>query len=382
MKKSVLIPVMLCFFAMGFVDLVGIASNYVKEDLALNDATANMIASLVFFWFLIFSVPTGMLMNRIGRKNTVLLSLAVTVLALLMLVFGQSFAVLLVAFSLLGIGNALLQTSLNPLVSVVTGGENLASTLTFGQFVKATASFLAPLIAMWGATSAIPSFGLGWRVLFPIYMVIGILATLWLFGTRIHEEPVEGKASSVADCFRLLGKPVVLLSFVAIMCCVGIDVGVNTTAPKVLMERLGMSLNEAAFATSLYFIFRTIGSLTGSAILRMMKGRTFFVISIILLAIGLVVLLYGTGRTVLYVAIALLGLGNSNIFALIIANAITQIPDKQNEVSGLMITGIFGGTVFPLVMGFMSDRFGQAGAIIVMAVGVLFLLTYLRSIKN
>ena len=192
MKKSVLIPVMLCFFAMGFVDLVGIASNYVKEDLALNDATANMIASLVFFWFLIFSVPTGMLMNRIGRKNTVLLSLAVTVLALLMLVFGQSFAVLLVAFSLLGIGNALLQTSLNPLVSVVTGGENLASTLTFGQFVKATASFLAPLIAMWGATSAIPSFGLGWRVLFPIYMVIGILATLWLFGTRIHEEPIEG----------------------------------------------------------------------------------------------------------------------------------------------------------------------------------------------
>ena len=176
--------------------------------------------------------------------------------------------------------------------------------------------------------------------------------------------------------------PVVLLSFIAIICHVGIDVGVNTTAPKILMERLGITLNDAAFATSLYFIFRTIGSLTGSAILRMMKGRTFFVISIILLAIGLVVLLYGTGRTVLYVAIALLGLGNSNIFALIIANAITQIPDKQNEVSGLMITGIFGGTVFPLVMGFMSDRFGQAGAIIVMAVGVLFLLTYLRSIKN
>lgn len=64
-----LIPVMLCFFAMGFVDLVGIASNYVKADLGLTDSQANIFPSLVFFWFLIFSVPTGMLMNRIGRKK-------------------------------------------------------------------------------------------------------------------------------------------------------------------------------------------------------------------------------------------------------------------------------------------------------------------------
>ena len=76
-SKLSIIPVMLCFFAMGFVDLVGIASNYVKEDLNLNDATANLFPSLVFFWFLIFSVPTGILMNKIGRKKTVLLSLLV-----------------------------------------------------------------------------------------------------------------------------------------------------------------------------------------------------------------------------------------------------------------------------------------------------------------
>ena len=381
MKKSVLIPVMLCFFAMGFVDLVGIASNYVKEDLALNDATANMIASLVFFWFLIFSVPTGMLMNRIGRKHTVL-SLAVTVLALLMLVFGQSFAVLLVAFSLLGIGNALLQTSLNPLVSVVTGGENLASTLTFGQFVKATASFLAPLIAMWGATSAIPSFGLGWRVLFPIYMVIGILATLWLFGTRIHEEPVEGKASSVADCFRLLGKPVVLLSFVAIMCCVGIDVGVNTTAPKVLMERLGMSLNEAAFATSLYFIARTVGCFTGSFFLRVMKQRTFYIISVAMIFLALLGLGVGTTKAVLYTSIVLIGYGDSNLFSIIVSRAMLSESTKQNEVSGLMITGIFGAMIFLQLMGFASDAIGQLGAVLVLAAGALFLAFYTKLVKE
>ena len=177
-NRMAIVPVMLCFFAMGFVDLVGIASNYVKEDLQLSDSTANVLPSLVFFWFLIFSVPTGMLMNRIGRKKTVLLSLVVTVVSLLLPLFGENFPLMLVSFSLLGIGNALMQTSLNPLVSSVIQGGNLASTLTFGQFVKAIASFLAPYIAMWGAMATIPSFGMGWRVLFPIYMVIGIVASL------------------------------------------------------------------------------------------------------------------------------------------------------------------------------------------------------------
>ena len=166
---------MLCFFCMGFVDLVGIASNYVKEDLHLNDSTANIFPSLVFFWFLIFSVPTGMLMNKIGRKKTVLLSLVVTLISLALPLFGENFGIMLVAFSLLGIGNALMQTSLNPLVSTVMGGGNLASTLTFGQFIKAIASFIAPYLAMWGATQVIPSLGYDWRILFAIFFVVGAL---------------------------------------------------------------------------------------------------------------------------------------------------------------------------------------------------------------
>ena len=194
-----IIPVMLCFFCMGFVDLVGIASNYVKEDLSLTDSVANIFPSLVFFWFLIFSVPTGMLMNKIGRKKTVLLSLIVTAVSLLLPIFGENFGIMLVAFSLLGIGNALMQTSLNPLVSTVMGGGNLASTLTFGQFVKAIASFSAPYLAMWGATQLIPEFGLNWRILFAIFLIVGLLSTLWLWATPIHEEPIEGKPSTFIE---------------------------------------------------------------------------------------------------------------------------------------------------------------------------------------
>ena len=380
-NKLAIIPVMLTFFTMGFVDLVGIASNYVKEDLALSDSVANVLPSLVFFWFLIFSVPTGMLMNKIGRKKTVLLSLVVTVVALLLPMLGESFALMLIAFSLLGIGNALMQTSLNPLVSLVIRGGNLASTLTFGQFVKAIASFLAPYIAMWGAMATMPTFGLGWRVLFPIYMAIGIVATLLLSSTPIEEEPVD-KASSFIDCTKLLARPVILLSFIGIMCHVGIDVGTNTTAPKILMERHEMTLNDAAFATSLYFIFRTIGCLTGSFFLRVMSNRLFFIISVVMMALAMLGLGLGTSKTVLYVSIALVGYGNSNIFSLVFTQALLSDKTRQNEISGLMVMGLFGGTVFPLFMGIASDAMGQAGAVAVMALGVIYLFTYISRIKT
>ena len=189
--------------------------------------------------------------------------------------FGDSYGLMLCSFSLLGIGNALMQTSLNPLLSNIISGDRLASTLTFGQFVKAIASFLAPYLAMWGALQAIPTFGLGWRVLFPIYMVVAVFAILLLSATPITEEQPD-KASGFADCLKLLGKPFILLSFLGIMCHVGIDVGTNTTAPKILMERIGMTLTEAGFATSLYFIFRTLGCFSGAFILRAVSSRIFF----------------------------------------------------------------------------------------------------------
>ena len=381
-KKIQLIPVMLCFFAMGFVDLVGIASNYVQADLNLSDSAANIFPSLVFFWFLIFSVPTGILMNRIGRKNTVLLSLVVTVISLILPIFGESYGLMLAAFSLLGIGNALMQTSLNPLITNIIKGDKLASTMTFGQFVKAIASFMAPYIAMWGATAAMPSFGLGWRVLFPGYGIIGILAALLLLLSNIEREQVADKASGFAECFKLLGKPIVLLSFLGIMCHVGIDVGTNTTAPKLLMERVGMTLTEAGFATSLYFIFRTIGCLSGSFILSKFSHRKFFIASVIMMALSMCGMFFGTTKAVLYVAIALVGFGNSNIFSIVFSQALLAVPEKQNEVSGLMIMGLFGGTVFPLLMGFASDAVGQAGAVAVMTIGVIYLFTYLSKVSK
>lgn len=376
-----IIPVMFCFFAMGFVDLVGSATNFVKADLGLSAAQAGFIPSLVFFWFLIFSVPTGMLMNKIGRKNTVLLSLVLTLVSLIIPIFGDDYYTMLIAFSLLGIGNAVMQTSLNPLVSNLISPERLASTLTFGQFVKAIASLLAPYLMAWGAAALLPTFGLGWRVVFPIFAAVCLLSVAILGGTQIKEEKAD-KVTGFIECIRLLGRPFILLCFIGIMCHVGIDVGTNTFAPQILSERFGLSVEEAVIGTQIYFYFRTGGCLLGSWALAKMPQKIFFAISVACMLLGMLGLFVGTSQFIVLAAIACIGFGNSNIFSVVFAQALNFAPTEKNEVSGLMIMGLFGGTVFPLCMGFAQDAMGVAGAIAVMTIGVAYLLYYTILIKK
>lgn len=364
-----LIPVMLSFFAMGFVDLVGIATNYVKADFSLSHTMSNLFPSLVFFWFLIFSVPTGMLMNRIGRRKTVLLSLIVTTGALLIPFIEYSFISMLISFSLLGIGNTLMQVSLNPLLSNIVTGDKLASSLTFGQFIKAIASFIAPIVAAWALTT------LGdWKYLYPIFMVVSLLAAVFLGLTPIEETDEKSKESSFTQCFALLGNKMILLSFIGIMCHVGIDVGINVTAPQILMERLDMNLADAGYATSIYFLFRTIGCFTGTFALARFSGKKVFSVSVLLMLASIIGLFVFDSLTAIYVSIALVGLGNSNIFPIIFSQALLYMPEKKNEVSGLMIMGLFGGTIFPLLMGVLTDLMvSQTGALIVIGIGIVYL---------
>ena len=374
-----LIPVMFSFFTMGFVDLVGIATNYVKADFQLSDTLANLLPSMVFFWFLIFSVPTGMLMNKIGQRKTVLLSIVVTVAALLLPLLNYSFTSMLISFSLLGIGNTLMQVSLNPLLSNIVSGNRLASTLTLGQFVKAIASFLAPIIAGWAAVS----WG-NWKLLFLIFLVIAVIACVLLGMTHIDESSsVETKSSTFGECFALLADKVVLISFLGIICHVGIDVGLNLTAPKLLMERLDMTLTGAGLATSVYFLFRTIGCFSGAFLLAYFPMKKVFIVSVLMMVAAMIGLFTMQSLAAHYVCIALVGLGNSNIFSMLFTRALLHLPNRKNEVSGLMIMGLFGGTIFPLFMGIVSDWMqSQIGAVAVMSIGVLYLLSIIPAIRK
>ncbi|MDD4257625.1 MAG: MFS transporter [Bacteroidales bacterium] len=369
-KIKFLIPIMLAFFVMGFVDMVGTATNYVKADFNLSDTMANFLPSMVFFWFLLFSVPTSLLQNRIGKRKTVLLSLLVTLLALTLPMFFYSYPIMLVSFSLLGIGNTLMQVSLNPLISCIVTNDRLASTLTFGQFVKAIASFIAPILASWAAVK----FN-DWMLLFPIFIAVTIIASFFMGITKIKEDDITNKSTSFWGCLSLLKNKVVLLFFLGIVCHVGIDVGTNTAAPKIIMERLAIPLDQAMIATSVYFLFRTIGCLTGSFFLAHLPIKKFFAISVLTLSLGIAGLFIMNNLLGLYIAIGLIGFGNSNVFSMVFSSALLSFPDKKNEMSGLMIMGLIGGTIFPLFMGLLSDALqSQLGSIVVIGVGVAYLI--------
>lgn len=370
-KKSNLavLPVLFSFFIMGFADVVGISSSYVKQDFGLSDSMANLLPLMVFLWFAVFSVPTGVLMNRLGRKNTVLLSIVVTLFALLVPLATYSYSVVLVAFALLGIGNTILQVALNPLLTNVVSGEKLTSSLTLGQFVKAIASFIGPIVA--GVASG--TFG-NWKLIFPFFAAITILSGLWLLLSPIQKEQSSSETAGFAASFKLLKDPVVLSFFFAIVVLVGIDVGLNVTFPKFLMERTVMPLEKAGLATSLYFAARTIGTFIGAILLMKYSGRLFYIGSAVLGIVALVVMVAIPGPvSLMYVMIFCSGLAVANVFSIVFSAALRRKPEYANEVSGLLIMGVAGGAIVPPIMGLVSDAAGQTGAMVV----VLLLFVYL-----
>lgn len=373
-----LVPVILTFFAMGFVDLTGIATNYVKADFALSDTVANLFTSMVFFWFLVASVPTGMLMNRIGRHKTVLLSLVITLLAVALPLIDYNLPLMVISFSLLGIGNTMMQTSINPLLSNIVSKQRLSSAITFGQFVKAVAAFSAPILAAWAALH----FG-NWRMLYAVFLAEGAVALISLYFDKIPEEKTESKITGFKESFVLLADKAVLLSFAAIVCHVGIDVGTNVTAPKIFIEKLGVSLTQAGLAISVYFLFRTFASLFGAYVLAKYSAKRFFMISVIILTAGLLGLLMFDDMRTLYVCMGLIGFGNANIFPVVFSQIILANPRHKNEISGLMIMGICGGAIVPAVMGIASDVAGsQNGAVAIMAICAAYLLFMITKIKD
>lgn len=373
------LPVMFGFFIMGFVDIVGVATSYVKADFTgMDDKVAGLISLSCFLWFLILSIPTGMLMNRIGRKKTVMISFALTALAMLIPVLKYDFTFVLLAFAMLGIGNTILQVALNPLVSNVVAPEKLTGTMTLGQFVKAISSFLGPILAAMSAGSAF-----GWKAIFPVYALVTLMAMVWLALSPIEEQLVEKSEITFSRTFSLLKDKYIVLFFVGILVLVGVDVGMGVTFPKLLQERCGLPLEKAGMGNSVYFLARTIGAFLGGIVLMRYSASKFFTASSCLALASLAGLIFSRGLPVVLVFVALFGLGYANLFSIIFSISMQKQPDKANEVSALLIVGVCGGAVIPPLLGVITDTFGTQGAALVsLAVVWVYMVVLIPFIKK
>jgi fucose permease len=382
MKKNTfilsLLPIFFGFFVMGFVDVVGISTNYVKDEFNLSEAMSGFLPSVVFIWFFLLSYPTAVIMNKIGRKNTVLISMVVTIVGMFLPFFIFDKVTCYLAFALLGIGNTILQVSLNPLVSNMFNGKALTSALTGGQVVKAVSSFCGPLIA----TFAVRYLG-NWQNIFPVFGSITIISAVWLLATSV---PKEETAQTTGNPFKLLSDTKILLFFLGIVAVVGIDVGTNMISKKLLIERLAYNNETANLGASMYFICRTVGAFIGTFLLAVMSARLYFRTNMIAALAFILLLAFIPVVSPVFVLgmIGAIGFTCSSIFSVIFSSAIQSMPEKTNEISGLMITGVVGGALFPPLMtqSTLLCNGAQMGGLLVLSVAAVYLLFLSLAIKK
>ena len=364
-----LLPILFGFFVMGFVDVVGTATAFVKKDFGLSDSVASFLPAMIFLWFFIVSIPTGLLTSRIGRKNTVLVSLAITAVAMMLPLLAYSKYVIFFAFALMGIGNTVIQAALPPLMSNVIKPEKLTSSLSLGQFVKALCAAVSPIIA---ATAA-QALG-NWKLIFPIYGGITVIAAAWLAATPVKREEVSSSGATFGGCLSLLGNPFILAMFTGILFVVGVDVGMGYSIPPYLQDVCKLDLNHAAMGPTVYFVAKTIGSFLGAMILAKVSPVKCFPASALLAIAGTVAMLFLKEATAVLACVFVASLGISNIFGMVFGLAMNRLPQKANEISGLMVMAIAGGAIIPPIMGAVKSSVGPNGLIYVLLACLVYLL--------
>ena len=371
MKKNTfwkLPPVLFAFFVMGFVDVVGVSTSYVKSDFGLNDTLANLLPMLVFLWFAVCSLPTGLLMKRIGRKNTVLLSSLITIVAMVLPLVYYSFFSVLLAFALLGIGNTVLQVSLNPLLMDVVAKEKVTSLLTFGYFIKAISSTLGPVIlsvamGVWG----------DWHLVFWVYAVCTSLSWIWLVCTPIQEKREE-VAYVGGSIWKLFKNRKLMVAFSVILLIVGFEIGLMTAVPKYLLERCQIPIEQGGLGCSLYFAARTLGTFIGSIILSRYSSSRFLIINMVLALLAFGLFMVSSNSTIVLAGLFLVGLFCANVFPIIFSSAIQSEPSKADEISSFMFMGVAGGAILPVFMGGIADVSNQFVSLFVPLLALVYIL--------
>jgi fucose permease len=360
-------PVLMGFFVMSFVDLVGIGVDRVSKDMNLSATIGQLIPSAAFLWFLILSVPVGVLQARLGKRFVLNIGMGVTALGLLVPFFFYSFAMVLVGFALLGIGNTIVQVSANPLMVDVVPGNRRSSFLSFSQFVKAIGSMLGAPAAAFCASK----FG-DWKLIFLVFGIVSILTVIWLSAVRIDESKQDFQPS-MASSFRLLGNSFILMMVLSIFLVVGVDVGFNSNSGQFLIKQFGIEQTAAESGRSVYFFGRMLGTFAGAIILTRFSSSKFFMWSSLLGILCLVLIILVKSTAMAWILVFMIGLAVANIWPLIFSITIGKYPERSNEISGLMMMAISGGAVIPLLVGWIGDLSSLAVGMLVLVACMIYL---------
>ncbi|RLD53922.1 MAG: MFS transporter [Bacteroidetes bacterium] len=366
--KKVL-PVLMASLLMGFADIVGVATGYIKKDFGLGDDLAQLIPFMALVWFFLLSVPAGILQDKYGKRTMLNIGMGLLGVGMLVPFFHYSFPVMLLAMILMGIGNTIVQVSANPLLMDVLPKERFSSFMSLSQFIKAISSLLGPIIATFAAIQ----FG-EWKLVFAIYAITSLIAVAWLYFTKIEESKGREKPATFKSCFSLLNNRFVIFMVLGIFFLVGADVGMNTNIANYLQTNHGLSLEKASLGISIYFGALMISRFMGAVLLNWIDARKFLVWTAFFALLSVVALVFAPSVMIARIAIFMTGLASGNLFPLIFAITLEKMPTRANEVSGLMIMAISGGAIIPPLMGVMSANLGMIASLLVLVVCMLYIL--------
>ncbi len=366
------IPVFLAFLCMGFGDAVGPFVGLAREHFHLNNFMATLIQFVGFMMFFLLSIPMGIYQDKKGKKHVLIIGLIIALIGLVIPIFRglDSYAVFLLTILLLGGGAAILQVAGNPVMREVSPEGKYSRNLSFAQFVKAIGSLSGPVIPVVAARW----FGADWDVIFPIYSIALLITLAILWFTNISEQQEQKSVQATfRSSFRLLGNGYVAMMVLGIFIYVGAEQSMSSGIPLFLNDRYGIDIQKIGVAgTGLFFLALMTGRFLGGVILNWISAKNFLVITTLLSGAGIAGL-FVSGQLISIISFFIIGLGFANIFPLIFSITVDKMPERTNELSGLMVTAIVGGAIMPPIMGRVADISNMSIGFIVPLLGILYI---------
>ncbi len=406
--RGLLILVVAVFFLFGGItNLNDVLIPKLKGLFSLNYAQAMLVQFAFFTSYAIFSIPSGILMQRLGYFRGIVLGFAIMAggcLLFLPAAYSGTFGAFLAALFVLGGGITLLQVAVNPLIITLGAPETAHSRLTFAQFFNSVGVFLMirfGAAAILGETSTVDPTTLSGDALraFRVaettvighsYIGLAIVLTLiaaffWTRRSVIDSQQVERVAT--AGTFALLRRPRLAFGCLCIFVYVGAEVSVASIMINYLEQprTLGATASAAGILLSYYWLGALIGRMLGGFLLRLFQPG--FMLA---LAAGIAIALLGVSATstgsIAAWSILAVGLFNSIMFPTIFSLAVEGLDTEAPKASGLLCTAIVGGAIVPLLTGATADAAGLSAALFVPAICyaiiVVFGLTTLKLKRN
>lgn len=395
MKKNTLIValILLIFFVISFLtNILGPIIPDIIDSFTLSIGLAGFLPFSFFVAYAVMSIPSGILVEKYKEKKMLIFAFAMAFVGALLFAFIPSFAVALTSLFIIGIGMAVLQVVINPLLRTAGGEEHFAFNSVLGQLAFGAASFLSPMLYSYLVTnihtddnSLLFSFlnpmvpeNLKWVSLYWVFAVIAFLMVIIVYFAKFPK--VELKADEKIDigaAFKdLLANRYVLLYFLGIFCYVGTEQGIANWISKFLQSYHGVDpATTGATVISYFWGLLTIGCLLGLVLLKFLDSRTVLITFTLGAIIALLAGLFGT-EAVALIAFPLTGFFASVMWSIIFSLALNSVPQHHGTFSGILCTGIAGGAIVPLIIGGLAELVGLKLSMLFL----LFTLGYILSI--